>query len=262
MTDSELVAAVSRAVAELSPPARRVLVERLRAGAARSAIETAIPAPGYAETVSALLDAWARDDTLPPEALALAIECAAARDETTEQVSLVWTGPTTAAVSPRRTDQALLQVINAARERLIVVSFAVYRVPDVAAALVRAAERGARVDLILESEAASGGKVAYEMFEKLGPGVAQACGLYTWRPDRRPRTPAGTAGSLHAKCAVADGRHLLVSSANLTEYAQWFNIELGLLVEGGDAPRRVQRHWEALMADGELVFLDGTAAGR
>jgi phosphatidylserine/phosphatidylglycerophosphate/cardiolipin synthase-like enzyme len=146
-------------------------------------------------------------------------------------------------------------VINAAHERLIVVSFAVYRVPDVAAALIRAAERGARVDVILESEAASGGRIAYEMSEQLGRVVAQVCELYTWRLDRRPRTPAGTAGSLHAKCAVADGRHLLVSSANLTEYAQWFNMELGLLVEGGDAPLRVQRHWAALMAAGELAPL-------
>lgn len=252
MTSAPLVAAVSRAVAELSTPARRMLVDRLRAGVGRSAIETAIPAPGYAETVGALLDAWEADGGLPPGALALAIECAAARDEAAEQVSLVWTGPTTAGVAPRRTDQALLQVINAAQSRLIVVSFAVYRVPDVAAALVRAAEREARVDLVLESEAASGGKVAYEMSEQLGSRVAECCGLYTWRPDRRPRTQAGTAGSLHAKCAVADGRHLLVSSANLTEYAQWFNIELGLLVEGGDAPLRVQRHWDALMAAGEL----------
>ncbi len=252
MTRLSLVAAVSRAVAELSPPARRQLVDRLRAGAGRSAIESAIPAPGYAETVGALLDAWEAGADLSASALALAIECAAARDDAAERVSLVWTGPTTAAVAPRRTDQALLQVINAARSRLIVVSFAVYRVPYVAAALVRAAERGVRVDLILESEAASGGKVTYEMSEQLGPRVAESCRIYTWPSDRRPRTPAGTAGSLHAKCAVADGRHLLVSSANLTEYAQWFNIELGLLVEGGDAPLRVQRHWDALMAAGEL----------
>ncbi|MGE3794646.1 MAG: DISARM system phospholipase D-like protein DrmC [Dehalococcoidia bacterium] len=250
-----MVAAVGRAVAELSPPARRVLVERLRAGAARPAIEAAIPAPGFAETVRTLLDAW--NETLPPDALALAIECAAARDEATGRVSLVWTGPTSAAAIPRRTDQALLQVVNAARERLIVVSFAVYRVPDVADGLVRAARRGVRVDLVLESEAASGGRVTLEMAEQLGPEVGQVCGLYTWAPDRRPRTPAGTPGALHAKCAVADGRHLLVSSANLTEYAQWFNIELGLLLDGGDTPLRVQRHWEALIAAGELERLGG-----
>jgi phosphatidylserine/phosphatidylglycerophosphate/cardiolipin synthase-like enzyme len=253
MTDaSPLAATVARAVAELSPPARRALIERLRAGASRAEIEAAIPAPGYAETAGALLDAWKRYGGPPDEALALAIECAAAGGDAAERVSLVWTGPTTAAVAPRRTDQALLQVINTAQSRVIVVSFAVYRVPDVASALVRAAERGARVDLILESEAKSGGKVGFEMRNQLGSQVAQSCRLYTWAAERRPQTPAGTAGSLHAKCAVADGRLLLVSSANLTEYAQWFNIELGLLVEGGEAPVRAERHWDALMKVGEL----------
>ena len=44
----------------------------------------------------------------------------------------------------RRTDQALLQVIHAALQELLVVSFAVYHVPAVAAALLSAAVRGAQ----------------------------------------------------------------------------------------------------------------------
>lgn len=69
---------------------------------------------------------------------------------------------------------------------------------------------------------------------------------------QRPEIGGGRRASLHAKCAVADGERLLVSSANLTEYAFTKNIELGLLVEGGDVPGRVQRHLEALITGGVL----------
>lgn len=69
------------------------------------------------------------------------------------------------------------------------------------------------------------------------------------------------AGALHAKCAVADGRRPLVSSANLTEHAQWLNMELGVLVEGGDTPRRAQRHWSALIGSGEIERIRPDAAG-
>ena len=43
---------------------------------------------------------------------------------------------------------------------------------------------------------------------------------------------------------------MLVSSANLTEFALTMNIEPGLLVEGDDAPRRVQKHLESLIDSG------------
>jgi PLD-like domain len=68
-----------------------------------------------------------------------------------------------------------------------------------------------------------------------------------WPAGLRPKTPKGTRASLHAKCAVADGKRLLVSSANLTEFELTLTMELGLLVEGNDAPQRIQRHIEALI---------------
>ena len=68
-------------------------------------------------------------------------------------------------------------------------------------------------------------------------------------------TPPGKLASPHAKGAVADGERLLVSSANLTEFALNVNMELGLLVKRGDIPARVQRHFDALMNAGQLVRL-------
>ncbi|MDA8379927.1 MAG: phospholipase D-like domain-containing protein [Actinomycetota bacterium] len=59
--------------------------------------------------------------------------------------------------------------------------------------------------------------------------------------------------SLHAKGAIADDRLAFVTSANLTEYALDRNIELGLLVRGGEVPRQLARHFDRLVATGVLV---------
>jgi phosphatidylserine/phosphatidylglycerophosphate/cardiolipin synthase-like enzyme len=106
--------------------------------------------------------------------------------------------------------------------------------------------------VVVESEVESGGKVTFEMSQALGSEVAKHATLYTWPRELRPETGNGKRASLHAKCAVADGERLLVSSANLTEYAFTKNMELGLLVEGGDVPSRVQAHLEALISSGVL----------
>ncbi|MFG2833570.1 phospholipase D-like domain-containing protein [Streptomyces zaomyceticus] len=46
----------------------------------------------------------------------------------------------------------------------------------------------------------------------------------------------------HAKFAVADRRTLLLGSANQTESGARRNMEAGVLVTGGEAPRRAAEH--------------------
>ena len=65
-------------------------------------------------------------------------------------------------------------------------------------------------------------------------------------------TERGNAGVLHAKCVVADGRWLFISSANLTEHAFTVNMELGVLISGGKLPLRVEEHFDGLIASGAL----------
>ncbi len=62
----------------------------------------------------------------------------------------------------------------------------------------------------------------------------------------------GKLGILHVKCAVADGRWLFLSSANLTEYAFTINMELGLLVTGGPLPCQVEEQFDRLIGTGVL----------
>jgi phosphatidylserine/phosphatidylglycerophosphate/cardiolipin synthase-like enzyme len=168
-------------------------------------------------------------------------------------VELVWTGPDVGVVPLRQTEQALLQVIKSARERLLVISYAVYHIPRVCDALVRAADRGVAIKIIVETPDRIEGQHAYSTLAALGDSVASRCDVFLWPLERRAHDEAGKAGILHVKCAVADGRWLYLSSANLTEYAFTVNMELGLLIAGGAAPGQVEAHFDRLVAEGVLT---------
>ena len=47
--------------------------------------------------------------------------------------------------------------------------------------------------------------------------------------------------------------HAFLSSANLTEYAFSLNMELGLLITGGEQPLRVEDHFDRLIEIGMLI---------
>ena len=76
-----------------------------------------------------------------------------------QKLKIVWTGPASKESAFRRTDQALLALIQQAKTSIILVTFAAYKVPHISAALVAAAVRGVKVTLILESMEESDGKV-------------------------------------------------------------------------------------------------------
>lgn len=116
-----------------------------------------------------------------------------------------------------------------------------------------AARRGVEIYLIFESSDA--GKTAFAANEAMGEELEALSSVYLWPLDKRPKDAAGRHGSLHAKRAAADGADLLVSSANLTEFALNINMELGVHVRGGDLPNRVVEHLRQLMQDQVLVPL-------
>ena len=51
---------------------------------------------------------------------------------------------------------------------------------------------------------------------------------------------------------MAIDRLLLITSANLTEFALSLNMELGLLICGGELPGQVRQHFERLIGVGAL----------
>jgi cardiolipin synthase A/B len=223
--------------------------------AARARVRDAVPTPAYRQAVLPLLTAWAQAPALPGATLALAVRAAtgaatAVRAEQT--LDIVWTGPVTDEVPVRRTRQVLLDVIDGAVRRLLLVSFAAHRVPVVVDALARAVARGVHTDLVLETTRESAGRLtsdAAAAFADLGDAV----GFYAWPATARSAHTQGAPAVLHAKAAMADGDTALVTSANLTGSAIEANMELGLLVRGGPIPRRLHRHFERLIDGGVLA---------
>ncbi len=245
---ADTVGDVARVLDETSPGEWEVIGARVRNIAA---------SPRYRSLSAGLLDTWRTEAAeVGPEAIASALLAAArCREAMREEQSaeLTWTGPDSGVVPFRQTEDALLELIEAARERLTVVAFALYKVPYVRDALVTAARRGVALRVIVESPEASEGKVTFDGLRSLGTEVARRARVYVWPREKRPTDRHGHHGSLHVKCAVADESSLFISSANLTEFALTLNMEMGLLVRGGPLPRRVAQHFDGLISKGVLL---------
>ncbi len=213
--------------------------------------------PGLRDSVRRAIADWRTGH--PGEAfaaMAWALRGAAAMDQwwvENSRLDVLWTGPSPAANTFRRTEQALLEILAAARCELWLVSFAGYNLPNVRDALLAAAERDVRVQMVIESPEESQGKVTFSALEGLGARLAEVANVYVWPLAKRPRNEKGQHGSLHVKCALADDERLFVSSANLTEFAMSLNMELGVLARGGALPASVGRHFRWLVERGHLV---------
>jgi phosphatidylserine/phosphatidylglycerophosphate/cardiolipin synthase-like enzyme len=215
--------------------------------------------PAVQQRVSHFLDFWQTHlPKVQPQSMALALQavCFAGEEHRRAQhLELVWTGPDSQVIPLRRTDQALLQLINDATQELHIVSFAVYKPQAITQALVEAAQRDVSIAIYLETPDASEGKITFDTIKSLGGDIAQHARIYIWPLEQRTQSESGHHGSLHAKVAVADGQTMLISSANLTEYAMTLNMEMGLLVRGGPLSGQVQQHLSRLVEKGvfELV---------
>src|SRR4051794_23199993 len=258
-----LIAEGASRLAKLLPPtvveAVAVRLERgdgSDRGALRDRIAQIVPSPHHRSLVVAFLDRWDRDAAcVPPQSVAAALLTASLAETAHREgqsVELVWTGPDVGVVPLRRTEQAILQVIDSAGRRLLVVSYAVFNVPRICEALVRAPDRGVAITVVVESPDRIEGRKAYSTLAALGPTVAGRCGVYVWPVEGRFRGGMGKPGVLHVKCVAADGRWLFLSSANLTEYAFSINMELGVLITGGEHPALVEGLFQQLIGAGLL----------
>ena len=205
------------------------------------------------------LDVWKEHaPSVDAAAVMLALRTAGAAEERhrhAQTVEAVWTGPETEG-SLRRTEQAILQLLDSAVTRITLVSYAVYSIPHIRDALLRAAARGVRITVVIETPDRLEGENTYSTLKALGSQVAAAASVYYWPTEKRKRNASGKAGILHVKCAVADGHWLFLSSANLTSYAFDLNMELGLLVTRGTLPALVEDTFDHLIASGTLQRIE------
>lgn len=202
-----------------------------------------------------LLIEWRNSGGQTPGEIAAALRSAAAVAKTVndrQALELVWSGPDTDLVPVRQTEQVLIDVIRSAHSRLFMVSFVAYEVPSVSIALKDAVERGVLVEILLELSQEQGGKITTDSvatMKKVLPGAT----IYAWTSGGHENGCGGGSGSVHAKCAVADGEVAFVTSANLTKAALRSNMELGVLVRGGQLPDQLDRHLRALVTVGAIV---------
>ena len=225
--------------------------------AARTRILQDVPHPYYRDIANDFLDHWkGLAPDLPSIQAAMILRVAGLAEQAHRKkqfVELVWTGPVADAGPFRRTEQAVLQVLDSAQQRITLVSYAVYKIPQIGQALVAAARRGVQIKVVVETPNRIEGQGEYDTLQALGADVGACAAVYYWPEEKRAVAEGGKVGILHVKCAVADGRCLFLSSANLTEYAFSINMELGMLVRGGPLPQQVEDQFDALIENGVLV---------
>ncbi len=194
--------------------------------------------------VERLVDAWRATSVGSGELASMLLVASHAFENVSKHQSteLVWTGPTTPLVSARRTEQALLQVISAAKQTLFITSFVAYDVSTIVKALNDASTRGVSVSMLLESSQHHGGSISFDVIGKMR-ALAPPAKLNAWRERSAPFAN----GRVHAKVAVADVDVCSITSASLTSHAMEQNMEAGVLVTGGQVPRLLHDHLRALI---------------
>jgi cardiolipin synthase len=243
----KLLDVVAAVVCLVSPEKVRAIASRILltdASKAASALSSVVGTPAAAAVMDQLVDAW-RATIVSSEELASMLLAAGhvfTKSANQQSIELVWTGPTTPFVSARRTEQALLQVINAAEYTLFITSFVAYDVSTIVKALNAATERGVAISMLLELSQDHGGSISFDAIGKMR-ALAPAASLYAWREKADPFS----GGRVHAKVAVADCRMCFITSANLTGHAMEKNMEAGVLISGGEIPKLLEGHLRSLI---------------
>jgi cardiolipin synthase len=248
--DGQVEAAQSDAVEEASrhsvalSDAERETLSQLRSWAQSAAHKQDSKAKAIVDWITNLIAAW-KISSMPCAELAGFLKgatAAYAHIKGEQEIEIVWTGPSSALIATRKTEQALLEVIQASRSRLFITSFVAYDVSSIMKALEKAVSREVQVSMLLEASEKDGGGISFDVIGKMKTELPAAT-VYSWVA----KTDKFAGGKVHAKIAVADERICFVSSANLTGHAMERNMEAGILIRGGNAPRELQCHLEALV---------------
>lgn len=202
------------------------------------------------ELINRFHQAWSNSNNVAPHDVASALQGAsatAALSENRGAVEMVWTGPSTGQVPVRHTEQVLCEVINHAKRRLFLVSFVAYNVGSIISALRDAIGRQVQISILLEPSKEQGGKISNHDSAMAIKNCLPSIAVYFWTSKKSTHEERWQYGAVHAKCAVADEELAFITSANLTAAAMEKNMELGVLVRGGNLPVELHQHLEALI---------------
>lgn len=175
----------------------------------------------------------------------------ARRDADARRYRAVWTGPG-AAGEGRLTAAVLHELVCDATDRIILVSFAAYTLPELGADLEAASGRGCEVDIVFETEEDGAG--AYSGPQSMPFGALSGARRRRWPAEHR-----APGALLHAKLLIINGRRALIGSANLSHRALTANLEAGILIEDRELAAVLVTHIRGLIDTGVLVGADQAA---
>ena len=249
----ELLEAVVDVVALVSPSKVNAIANAFRglknfqAAPSSSALADT---PAARTAMERIIAAWSKTNTSGNELAGIFLGASEARVRLERELSveLVWTGPTTRFVPTRRTAQVLIDLIASAQNDLFLVSFVAYDVKNVVKALHEAVDRGVKIFILLEASVEHGGTLNIDPGATMKASVPSA-EIFTWKDKAEPFVD----GKVHAKVAVVDSSRAFITSANLTGHALEKNMEAGVLINGGDVPKTLKDHLQALVDVGVIV---------
>ena len=244
----ELLDAIAALVSLVSPEKVQAIAAQVRRtdiDKAVTVLPSVVGTPIASAAIRQLVVSWKKTQATSSELASMLVAASYVHSKmsTEQSVELVWTGPTTPFVSARRTEQALLQVINSAKQSLFITSFVAYDVESIVKALMEASERGVSISMLLELSQAHGGSITFDAIGNMKE-LVPASRLYAWRE----KADLFADGRVHAKVAVADSAVCFITSANLTGYAMEKNMEAGVLITGGQIPTLLEQHLQSLVS--------------
>jgi phosphatidylserine/phosphatidylglycerophosphate/cardiolipin synthase-like enzyme len=195
-----------------------------------------------------ILSSWKEGPHCTKEELAAALLAASKTHSLmhkNQKVELVWTGPETSLVPIRKTEPVLLEVIREAKKNIWITSFVAYEVPAIRDAINHACSNNVNVNLLFEEAQSKGGSVSFDSIAKAKKVLPEAR-IFSWDSNANIANEQGKIGSMHAKCIVVDRETAFITSANITFAAIERNMELGVLIRGGNLPNQLSSHLSAL----------------
>ena len=176
-------------------------------------------------------------------------------------LQLVMSGPQVAGLERRDTSVVVSDLFRNARESVLIAGYAVYQGRRVFNELAKRMDElpGLEVRMFLDISRKPGdtsvpSAIVQQFVQRFRseewPNESRLPQLF-YDPRALSRDWQERA-SMHAKCVVADGRHVFVSSANFTEAAQERNVEIGLLFDSVSAAGRINHFFAALADSGHF----------
>lgn len=234
-------------------PASRInaIVDGLIQNNSNNKLLQSVSSPLAKETIKNLLIAI-KDTGINKEIVASILKSSSytlARISETQKVELVLTGPETAIINTRKTEQVLLDLISRAEDELFLVSFVAKGWNALKDAIDAAVARGVTISILMETSKEHGGTLDEDPLAIFENDKKQTVNLYRWMN----KDISFSGGKIHAKIAVADKKCAFVTSANFTGHAMEKNFEAGVLITGGSIPKDLHEHLSSLAGEGILT---------